>query len=235
MLIDGLESCGLLVDYSDVFIRCLDSHSDGTHSLQRIHWWANYMIHFSKSVPMKKQTHLHIAQPKGEYIFMFWWTILFSQHQNIPLNMTKHQNSGEKLQRNLGKRTPCCDVSSTCSPTTVCLCKRESMPQWCNEGSKTQRKMWWEDMSGRWWQGHHYPKQTSERGSVCERGRNTVCVCTYSLTPHFQMRMSALHCKRFVHPRTPYMKARYLPRLNYECVTMFMQVCACVCERMCGV
>ncbi len=31
MLIDGLESCGLLVDYCDVFISCLDSHSDGTH------------------------------------------------------------------------------------------------------------------------------------------------------------------------------------------------------------
>ncbi len=30
--------CGLLVDYCDVFISCLDSHSDGTHSLQRIHW-----------------------------------------------------------------------------------------------------------------------------------------------------------------------------------------------------
>ncbi len=31
-LTDVLESCGLLVDYCD------DSHSDGTHSLQRIHW-----------------------------------------------------------------------------------------------------------------------------------------------------------------------------------------------------
>ncbi len=40
-LIDGLEWCGLLVDYCDVFISCLDSHSDGTHSLQRIHWWAS--------------------------------------------------------------------------------------------------------------------------------------------------------------------------------------------------
>jgi len=38
ILIDALESCGLLVDKSDVFISCLDSHSDGTHSLQRIHW-----------------------------------------------------------------------------------------------------------------------------------------------------------------------------------------------------
>ncbi len=29
------------VDYCDVFISCLDFHSDGTHSLQRIHWWAS--------------------------------------------------------------------------------------------------------------------------------------------------------------------------------------------------
>ncbi len=36
MLIDGLERCGLLVEYYDVFISCLDSHSDGTHSLQSI-------------------------------------------------------------------------------------------------------------------------------------------------------------------------------------------------------
>ncbi len=37
-LTDGLEWCGLLVDYCDVFIVCLDSRYDGTHSLQRIHW-----------------------------------------------------------------------------------------------------------------------------------------------------------------------------------------------------
>ncbi len=50
MLTDGLEWCGLLVDYCDVFIHCLDSHSDGTHSLQKIHWWASDgMLHFSKS------------------------------------------------------------------------------------------------------------------------------------------------------------------------------------------
>ncbi len=40
MLIDALELCGLL------FIRCLDSHSDGTHSLQRINKnkWCNAKI-----------------------------------------------------------------------------------------------------------------------------------------------------------------------------------------------
>ncbi len=53
-LIDGLEWCGFLVDYCGVFISCLDSHSDGTHSLQRIHWWASdIMLHFFKSVLMK--------------------------------------------------------------------------------------------------------------------------------------------------------------------------------------
>ncbi len=36
-LTDGLELCGLLVDYYDIFISCLNSHSNGTHSLQRIH------------------------------------------------------------------------------------------------------------------------------------------------------------------------------------------------------
>ncbi len=48
-----LEWCGLLW----CFISCLDSHSDGTHSLQRIHWWASdAMLHFSKSVLMNSST-----------------------------------------------------------------------------------------------------------------------------------------------------------------------------------
>ncbi len=33
---DELESCELVVDYCDVFISCLDSNSDGTHSPH--HW-----------------------------------------------------------------------------------------------------------------------------------------------------------------------------------------------------
>ncbi len=36
-LTDGLEWRGLLVDYCDVFVICLNSQSDGIHSLQRIH------------------------------------------------------------------------------------------------------------------------------------------------------------------------------------------------------
>ncbi len=43
MLIDKLELCGLLVNYW-CFNSFLDSHADGTHSPQRIHWgkkWCN--------------------------------------------------------------------------------------------------------------------------------------------------------------------------------------------------
>ncbi len=35
----------------------------------RIHWWeSNVMLNFSKSVTIKKQTHLHLGLPEGEYI-----------------------------------------------------------------------------------------------------------------------------------------------------------------------
>ncbi len=47
----------------DVFISCLDSHSDGTHLLQRIHWWASdLMLNLSKSAIICKSIILeHIT------------------------------------------------------------------------------------------------------------------------------------------------------------------------------
>ncbi len=66
---DGLEWCGLLVDYCDVFISCLDFHSDGTHSLQRIHWWvSDVMLHFSKSDEVTNSSTF----------WMVWGWVLFS-------------------------------------------------------------------------------------------------------------------------------------------------------------
>ncbi len=47
-IIDHLEWCGLIVDYCDVFINCLDSHSDGTHS-------SYVTLNFSKYFSMKKK------------------------------------------------------------------------------------------------------------------------------------------------------------------------------------
>ncbi len=64
----------------DLFLinTCFSLHSDGTHSLQRIHWWASdVMLHFSKSFPMKKQTHLH---------WMAWGWIHFLQIKNFWVN-----------------------------------------------------------------------------------------------------------------------------------------------------
>ncbi len=50
-----LESCGLLLDYCGGFISYLNSHSDGTHSLQRTHWRArDAMPNFSKTVLVNK-------------------------------------------------------------------------------------------------------------------------------------------------------------------------------------
>ncbi len=67
LLIDVLELCGLLVNCGDVLSAVLALNSDGTHSLQRIHWCASgVMQNFSKPVLMKKQTHLHIVRHKGE-------------------------------------------------------------------------------------------------------------------------------------------------------------------------
>ncbi len=58
------------VDYCDVFISCLDSRSDGTHSLQRIHCWASEsMLHFSKS---DEETNSYLWWPEGEHTFSKW-------------------------------------------------------------------------------------------------------------------------------------------------------------------
>ncbi len=46
------------------YVSCLDSHSDGSHSLQMIHWWTiNAMLNFSKSVLMKKLNNLYLEWP----------------------------------------------------------------------------------------------------------------------------------------------------------------------------
>ncbi len=67
-------TCGLLW----CFYQLLDSHSDGTHSLWRIHWWtSDVMLHFLKFCSDEEINilHLHFRSPEGEYIFRnfhFW-------------------------------------------------------------------------------------------------------------------------------------------------------------------
>ncbi len=59
------------VDWWTVFI---SSHTDGTHSLQRIHWWASDgMLNFSKSdEETNKKNILNGLRVKGEVSFLFF-------------------------------------------------------------------------------------------------------------------------------------------------------------------
>ncbi len=84
MLTDGLEWCGLLVDYCDVFISCLDSHSDGTHSLQRIHCWAGRNATFLLTWWRIKLIYIwdgFRAKTCFGNFHCFWWTISLKEDQ----------------------------------------------------------------------------------------------------------------------------------------------------------
>ncbi len=60
------------VEYCDIFISCLDSHSDGTHSLQRIHWQASdEMQNIFPQICSDQETNssiLYLGWLEGEYI-----------------------------------------------------------------------------------------------------------------------------------------------------------------------
>ncbi len=65
----------ICVNYCDVFISCLDSHSDGTHSLHRIHWWASDVIlHFSKSVLINNGLRMSRSSANFNFWVNYSWT-----------------------------------------------------------------------------------------------------------------------------------------------------------------
>ncbi len=61
------------VDYCDVFIICLYSHSEDTHPLQRIHWWGSNVIqfyfHFLVSYSFKETEQWTTSYTQ---VWMFW-------------------------------------------------------------------------------------------------------------------------------------------------------------------
>ncbi len=68
------------VHYCDVFISCLDSHSDGTHSLQRIHCWASdAMLHFSKPDEETNSSTSWMVWGWGH--FNFWVNYSFKNYE----------------------------------------------------------------------------------------------------------------------------------------------------------
>ncbi len=122
---DGLEWCGLLVDYCDVFISCLDSHSDGTHSLQSIHWWASD-VHFSKSVLMKKQTHLHL----GCFLTHLYW-LNYSFH-SVVIKMISYRwvfgAAGERHATFLSAGVGVCAVEVDVQVPVICSKRPTAFP-----------------------------------------------------------------------------------------------------------
>ncbi len=71
MLTDVPEWCGLLWCFYQQF-----SHSDGTHSLHRIHLWASViMLNVSKSVLIKSQIQIHLGWVHFQQMFIIGWTI----------------------------------------------------------------------------------------------------------------------------------------------------------------
>ncbi len=67
------------MDYCDVFISCLDSHSDGTHSLQRIHWWASEIISPNRFFWWRNKLIYSLNTATN---FHFWENYFFNQEWN---------------------------------------------------------------------------------------------------------------------------------------------------------
>ncbi len=125
-----MELCGLY-DYCDIVIRCLDSHSDGTHSLQRIHWWASdAMLNFSKSVTVKKQTISWMAWGWVHFQKMFIFGCILGplctdKHKHIREGTSPepfHQHPDSRLPRNMTLMLKCTSGSQQYSMTFQ-LCK----------------------------------------------------------------------------------------------------------------
>ncbi len=169
MLITGLEWCGLLVDYCDVFISCLYSHSDGTHSLQRIHWWASdAMLHFSKSDEETNSSTSWMARgwrPFQQILICGWTTPLMSMTPPaVACNMWKLLYRRGKIISEYWQMSVCSShsynlnpllktfVLQSCVCVCVCVCSRESCccccemcaalwwQTYCNESRETERQ-----------------------------------------------------------------------------------------------
>ncbi len=91
-LLTSLDSWGLLVNCCDVFISCLDSHFNGTHSLQRsmwcndnispnLFWWRNKLIYiidgprmstFSASLHFRVHCSFKLNDPRFQWLLLFF-------------------------------------------------------------------------------------------------------------------------------------------------------------------
>ncbi len=78
-----------VVEYCNVFISCLDSHSDGTHSLQSIHWRASdIMLNFSRFILICWNKLIYILDSPMVSFFFFFVNFHFLHFFHIIVNVT---------------------------------------------------------------------------------------------------------------------------------------------------
>ncbi len=114
MLTDGLKRCGLLVYYWDVFISFLNSHSDGTHSLQSIHWWWCYDAFFQ--VCSDEETNSSTSYMAWRWVKVSANTIFFVRAIAFNFACMLLSSSGTKISR---ANSPCYHVIKTSSCITA--------------------------------------------------------------------------------------------------------------------
>ncbi len=118
----------------DVVISCLDSHSDGTHSLQSIHCWtSDAMLHFSKSYIETNSSTSWMTRGwvNHQHIFSFGWTIPLRQGNKTRKWQTKKENDedyyhGEKaLVPELRKTVPDAPFENTLPSANMDISKEQ--------------------------------------------------------------------------------------------------------------
>ncbi len=118
------------VDYCDVFISCLDSHSDGTHSLQSIYLWASHvMLHFCpqffwvsysfKLVCFVKAVHSQTLWKHTQMCLHVWKTIIHvargyeqTRTDGNTCIHTQHRKRQSKQTHQLNKHF-CCIINAS--------------------------------------------------------------------------------------------------------------------------
>ncbi len=104
-------TCGLLW----CFYQLLDSHSDGTHSLQRIHWWASHvMLHFSKSWWRNKLIYILDGLRMSIYSVNFHFWVNFSFNSLRSLTWARNEQINKCVVQSRQVASPKCPAVGMC-------------------------------------------------------------------------------------------------------------------------